>query len=225
MNRALFPFMLAATLALGCGAVAIDPPLDLGDGGTDAAIPGDAWDFDASRADGPIGDGASDGAPDGFFDADASRDGSRDADADAARDAQGIRDVLPDAALPDAIVLPDAPPVLVDAGCTDSGTQPSRITCDANAQTGCPSGQGCYPFVVPPSGPCGRETYGTACRPSGSGTQGEPCSREGCAAGYICIVGSGGESCARLCDLTLSGQCARGLTCQPVDVSGFGVCA
>jgi hypothetical protein len=213
MLRVVVTMGAAAILAVGCGSLVAEPALPDADGGLDGAVLDgampDGGDADGASADGALRDGAADGA---------------DA-ADAARDATDIRDVAPDAPLPDVFQLPDAPPVLADAGCTDAGTRPSRITCDAYAQTGCPSGQGCYPYTIPPQGPCDVETYGTACRPTGNGTQGQPCSARGCSAGYVCIVGSGGETCAQLCDLTLSGQCARGLTCQPVDVSGFGVCA
>lgn len=209
MLRSLLSFGALALVVVGCGSVAVDPSASLADGGLDASA---------------------DGATDGAVLADGSlTDGAADAASDAARDATpdvvDIRDASADAALPDVFVLPDAPPVLVDAGCRDSGTRPSRITCDAYAQTGCPAGQGCYPYTIPPQGPCDVETYGTTCRPTGNGTQGQACSRNGCSAGFVCIVGSGGETCAQLCDLARSGQCARGLTCQPVDVSGYGVCA
>lgn len=209
MVRSLLSFGALALVVVGCGSVAVDSSTPLADGGVDASA---------------------DGATDGAVLADGSlKDGAADAASDAARDATpdvvDIRDASADAALPDVFVLPDAPPVLVDAGCRDSGTRPSRITCDAYAQTGCPAGQGCYPYTIPPQGPCDVETYGTTCRPTGNGTQGQACSRNGCSAGFVCIVGSGGETCAQLCDLARSGQCARGLTCQPVDVSGYGVCA
>jgi len=210
MLRSLLSFGALALVAVGCGSVAVDSSaLPTGDAGLDAAL-----------------DGASDGAVtrDGAAE-DAGLDAARDAASDAAPDVLDIRDAVADAALPDVYVLPDAPPVLVDAGCRDAGTRPSRITCDAYAQTGCPAGQGCYPYTIPPQGPCDVETYGTTCRPTGQGTQGEACSRNGCSAGFVCIVGAGGETCAQLCDLARSGQCARGLTCQPVDVSGYGVCA
>jgi hypothetical protein len=215
MLRVLVTVGAAAVLAVGCGSRVVETGVPQLDGGLDGAL------FDGATGNGgDAGDGST---------GDASRDGSAELDAadaaDAARDATDIRDVAPDAPLPDVFQLPDAPPVLADAGCRDAGTRPPRITCDANAQTGCPAGQGCYPYTIPPQGPCDVETYGTACRPTGSGTQGQPCSARGCSAGYVCIVGSGGETCAQLCDLSLSGQCPRGLTCQPVDVSGFGVCA
>ena len=215
--------ILVAISGAGCGSVVVDPstewPLD-GSFLPDGAL------IDASRdasADGQTpGDGSwVDGGLDGSRDG--SLDGSRDADA--APDATDIRDARPDAPLPDVFQLPDAPPLLVDAGCRDAGTRPSQITCDAFAQTGCPSTQGCFPYTIPPQSACDVETYGTTCRPAGTATQGQSCSRDGCAGGYVCIVGSGGESCARLCNLALSGQCPRGLTCQPVDVAGFGVCS
>jgi hypothetical protein len=219
MLRSLVPFAALAALVVGCGGsvVAVDEG--------DAAI-GDGGFLDGSH-DGDVGADAGDGGDAAVLDGsvDGGADSATDAALDAARDATDIRDAMPDAPLPDVFQLPDAPPVLVDAGCRDAGTPPPRITCDAYAQTGCAQGQGCYPYTIPPQGVCGVETYGTTCRASGSGTQGESCSRNGCSAGYICIVGSGGENCARLCNLTLSGQCPRGLTCQPVDVSGYGVCA
>lgn len=216
MLRVIVTMGAAALLAVGCGSLVAEPVLPDADGGLDGAV-SDAVTPDRAEPDAGERDGApADGAP--------RNDGAVDA-ADAARDATNLRDVAPDAPLPDVFQLPDAPPVLADAGCADSGSRPSRITCDAYAQTGCPSGQGCYPYTIPPQGPCDVETHGTTCRPTGNGTQGQPCSASGCSAGHVCIVGSGGETCAQLCDLTLSGQCPRGLTCQPVDVSGFGVCA
>jgi len=169
MLRSLVPFVALAALVLGCGSVAGEGVSDGGleDGGADGAVdPGDG------------GDGGDGGRRDGGDDA--SLDASRDAALDAARDATDIRDVMPDAPLPDVFQIPDAPPVLVDAGCTDSGTRPSRVTCDAYAQTGCPAGQGCYPYTIPPQGPCDVETYGTTCRQTGNGTQGQTCSRNGC---------------------------------------------
>ncbi len=207
---------LALALA-GCGSVVVDSSVGpLVDGGSDGG-------------DGSL-DGSLDGSPDDASDSDGSLvdgglDAARDGAADAAPDVVDIRDAVADAALPDVFTLPDAPPVLADAGCRDAGTRPSRVTCDAYAQTGCAAGQGCYPYTIPPQGPCDVETYGTTCRATGSGTQGQACSRNGCSAGFVCIVGSGGETCTQLCDLARSGQCPRGLTCQPVDVSGYGVCA
>jgi hypothetical protein len=210
MLRSMLSFSALALVVVGCGSVAVVPAsVPASDGGLDAAL-----------------DGSLDGSVDGASTVDgAVRDGGSDGAADAMPDVVDIRDAFADAALPDVFVLPDAPPVLVDAGCRDAGTRPSRTTCDAYAQTGCPAGQGCYPYTIPPQGPCDVETYGTTCRPTGSGTQGAACSRSGCSAGFVCIVGAGGETCAQLCDLARAGQCARGLTCQPVDVSGFGVCA
>ncbi|MEO8177473.1 MAG: hypothetical protein ABI895_01445 [Deltaproteobacteria bacterium] len=87
-------------------------------------------------------------------------------------------------------------------------------------------GQSCFPFVRYPTGPCEVEQYGTTCLPSGPGTQGAPCAREGCAAEHICISTGRGTQCARLCSFAegAANVCAPGLLCLPIDIEGFGGC-
>jgi hypothetical protein len=120
--------------------------------------------------------------------------------------------------------------VYVDPGCPDVGAPVQVNQCDAFSQTsGCPPGLGCYPFVDHPFGDgCGAQTFGTECRPAGTGQQGDTCGggEEGCASGYVCVVGSQpGKHCVQLCPVGVSNSCPPGLICGDLDVEGFGVCS
>jgi hypothetical protein len=120
--------------------------------------------------------------------------------------------------------------VYVDPGCPDVGAPMQVNACDAFAEpSGCPPGLGCYPFVDHPFGTgCGVQTFGTECRPAGTGRQGEACGggEEGCASGYVCVVGSQpGKHCVQLCPVGVSSSCPPGLICGDLDVEGFGVCS
>jgi hypothetical protein len=55
--------------------------------------------------------------------------------------------------------------------------------------------------------------------------QGETCSSAlDCAGGFICVITGAGTSCAQYCDLGKTGGCPEGYVCEPLDVSGMGVC-
>jgi len=118
----------------------------------------------------------------------------------------------------------------VDPGCPDVGAPVRVDQCDAfAASSGCPPELGCYPFVDHPFGDgCGVQTFGTECRLAGSGKQGDECGGDGdgCASGYVCVVGSQpGKHCVQLCPVGVSSACPPGLICGDLDVEGFGVCS
>ena len=113
----------------------------------------------------------------------------------------------------------------VDPSCGDASVAPPTNECDARTQTGCALGEGCYPFVSYPSGPCEQEQYGTACAPAGSGRQGDTCGGiEECAPGYVCVITGAGTACTKLCDLGQPGSCPEGEVCEPIDVAGYATC-
>lgn len=120
--------------------------------------------------------------------------------------------------------------VYVDPGCPDVGAPVRVDECDAfSVSSGCPEGLGCYPYVNHPYGDgCGAQTFGTECRPAGTGQQGDACggNQEGCASGYVCVVGSQpGKHCVQLCPVGVANTCPSGLICGDLDVEGFGVCS
>jgi hypothetical protein len=45
-----------------------------------------------------------------------------------------------------------------------------------------------------------------------------------CGAGFVCVVSGSGNQCIQLCPLTGKDGCAPGLSCEPIDVEGFGGC-
>jgi len=112
-----------------------------------------------------------------------------------------------------------------DLNCPDvRGTPPFR-ECDPFAQpNGCAFGDGCYPFVDYPTGPCDKEEYGTICRPPGFGRQGDPCAGGECASGFVCVITGQGNQCVELCQQGGRARCPAGLVCMPIDVEGFGGC-
>jgi hypothetical protein len=113
-----------------------------------------------------------------------------------------------------------------DPGCPDAGAKPTEFMCDAYSQDNCPSGEGCYIFVIYPEDPCDQETYGSTCAPAGSGTQGAMCGSgaPSCAPGFTCLVTGEGNQCAQLCMLDGPNTCTDGTVCQTIDVEGFGGC-
>jgi hypothetical protein len=122
---------------------------------------------------------------------------------------------------------PPAPPPFDDPGCPPVVSMPGPNQCDPLAvPTGCPEGQSCFPFVDYPRGPCDVERFGTICQPAGTGTQGDPCGEQDCAADYICVSTGRGTQCVRLCtfDVDQSKSCDPGLLCLPIDIDGFGGC-
>jgi hypothetical protein len=132
--------------------------------------------------------------------------------------------------LPPIMSPPDRPPVdssvYEDPGCPPPAPIQDSQQCDPLAEeSGCAADEACYPFVIYPSGPCEVERYGSWCTPAGAGTQGQPCSRAGCASGHICVSTGEGTECVQLCGLS-AGQslCPAGLLCLPIDIDGFGGC-
>ena len=127
--------------------------------------------------------------------------------------------------------LPDAGfDAYVDPGCPDVGAPVEVRECDpfATAPT-CPPGEGCFPFVDHPFGAgCDAQSFGTACRPVGTGQQGDTCgsAAQSCAAGFVCVVGSQpGKHCVQLCRLGQQKVCPAGMICGELDVEGYGVCS
>lgn len=118
--------------------------------------------------------------------------------------------------------------VYVDPGCPDAEPPPAVLECDPFAvDPGCPFDQACYPYVDYPSGgSCQSETYGTVCLPAGIGEQGDDCSLEVCAAGFVCVLGGApGPRCVKLCSVFEPDSCPAGLLCEPMDTQqGFGGC-
>ncbi|HET7545912.1 MAG TPA: hypothetical protein VFK05_38855 [Polyangiaceae bacterium] len=120
--------------------------------------------------------------------------------------------------------------VYVDPGCPDVGAPVHINECDPFATVStCQFGEGCFPFVDHPFGAgCGAQSFGTVCRPSGTGQQGDSCGSAGesCAAGFVCVVGSQpGKHCVKLCRMGGEKVCPAGLICGELDVEGFGVCS
>jgi hypothetical protein len=120
--------------------------------------------------------------------------------------------------------------VYVDPGCPDVGAPIEVKECDVFATTPtCPVGQGCFPFVDHPFGEgCGAQSFGTVCRPAGTGLQGDECGVQGqsCAAGFVCVVGSQpGKHCVQLCPIGAQKACPAGMICGELDVEGYGVCS
>ena len=121
----------------------------------------------------------------------------------------------------------DALPDYVDPGCPDSGPPITQFMCDPfNQNNGeCNGGEGCFIFVQYPQEPCGQEIYGAGCAPAGFGGQGDPCMGfQDCGGGFVCVVSGSGNQCIQLCPLTGKDGCAPGLSCEPIDVEGFGGC-
>jgi len=138
----------------------------------------------------------------------------------------GGPDAYPDSgpdALPDA--SHDVQSDYVEPPCPDAAPLPVTEECDLFAKpTTCPVGQGCYPFVQHPAGPCQLEQYGTLCEPVGTGHQSDPCAGGDCAAGFVCVITGAGNQCVRLCHLGSSKDCPSGLVCMPIDSDGYGGC-
>jgi len=92
----------------------------------------------------------------------------------------------------------------------------------------CGAGYKCSPYVIfPDQDECGAVRYGAYCAYAGVGRQGEECSTNGdnCAAGYLCVVGTGGGArCASVCDVSDGSGCPSGLLCGETDAQNIGVC-
>jgi hypothetical protein len=121
-------------------------------------------------------------------------------------------------------------PVLPDARYDDPGCKPAKKIegpreCDTMSQSGCGTGERCVPYVDYGE-KCAAEEVGTRCEIAGEGRQGDDCTSELCAGGFVCVTGGAGFVCARLCRMSASGdECPPGLLCSPLDVDGFAVCS
>lgn len=105
-----------------------------------------------------------------------------------------------------------------------SGKIEGQRQCDAAAQTGCRSNEGCVPYVVYGK-MCHTEEVGTLCEPAGTGVQGDDCTTSDCAPGYVCVTDGTGFQCASLCNGTAAtDECPPGLVCVDLDVDGYFVC-
>jgi hypothetical protein len=129
--------------------------------------------------------------------------------------------------MPAPVAPPKEPAPVNDTRCPEVPPPPVDKPCDPLAEpSGCPTGQGCFPFVRYPTGPCEVEQYGTLCLATGPGTQGDSCEQQACAAQHICVSTGRGTQCVRVCSLDSSADsvCPAGLLCEPIDIQGFGGC-
>jgi len=121
----------------------------------------------------------------------------------------------------------DALPDYIDPGCPDGPPQVTDFQCDPYNQNNgdCLPGDGCYIFVQYPEEACEEEIYGAYCAPAGGGFQGDPCAGgPDCGAGLVCVITGFGTQCVQLCPLSGNSGCSDGLTCEAIDVEGFGGC-
>lgn len=121
----------------------------------------------------------------------------------------------------------DALPDYVDPGCGDPPEPITDFQCDPYDQNNgdCFDGEGCYIYVDYPDEPCAEEIYGSYCSPAGPGEQGSGCGGgNDCGAGLVCVITGFGTQCVQLCPLSGNSGCPDGLTCEAIDVEGFGGC-
>ncbi len=121
----------------------------------------------------------------------------------------------------------DALPDYVDPGCPDAPPAATDFQCDPyNQQSGdCAPGEGCYIYVQYPQDACEQEVYGAYCAAAGPGFQGDPCGGgPDCGAGLVCVITGFGTQCVQLCPLSGVSGCPDGLSCEAIDVQGFGGC-
>jgi hypothetical protein len=130
---------------------------------------------------------------------------------------RGGLDGLEDGGLPDARY--------VDPGCAPAAKIQGKRECDPFAAVStCPAGSGCLPYVQY-ADECQTEEVGTACTTVGAGRQGDDCTANDCAGGFVCATSGTGFQCAALCRFVGTGDtCGAGLLCTPLDVDGFFVC-
>lgn len=114
-------------------------------------------------------------------------------------------------------------------GCPDPGTAPPVVQeCDLfSADSGCPTGEGCFPAIRSTLDPCQPEKYYYVCSYAGTGQQWDNCdSASDCAPGYVCVVTNAGTKCERMCPTDgTSNTCPAGFFCDPIDVAGVGTCS
>lgn len=138
-----------------------------------------------------------------------------------------VTDAATPVELSPSLPVEEEPPTFVDPVCPNAPVRSPVYECDPWAsESGCEPGDGCFPVVLYPRGPCEVERFGAVCRPAGSGTQGEACGDLGCAAGHVCVSTQRGRHCAQSCAIGTAEptRCNPGLLCQPIDIDGFGAC-
>jgi hypothetical protein len=121
-----------------------------------------------------------------------------------------------------------AEPGAVDSGCPPDAAAPvaSPPECNPLDRQACGLGQACYPTVRAPSHPCGDEIYRAVCAREGTRRQGQPCeAMNDCAASFVCVDGTDGLSCKKLCLPGETHTCPPGTLCLQVDIAEYGVCA
>jgi hypothetical protein len=116
----------------------------------------------------------------------------------------------------------------IEEECPDEPPPPVEPPCDPMMpDVGCPTGQGCYAYLVYPYGEgCGFPTFGATCAPASTGGQGDLCgSGNYCEPGFMCVIGAtAGARCTQVCSLVEPSGCPPGLVCNETDVVGYGVC-
>lgn len=111
-----------------------------------------------------------------------------------------------------------------DPGCKPATKVQGRHECDVfTGQASCGFGSKCAPYVHYAMD-CQTEEIGTECVVAGTGTQGDDCANDLCAAGFVCVTAGIGLQCAQLCQDALLDGCPPGLLCVELDVDGFFVC-
>ena len=88
--------------------------------------------------------------------------------------------------------------------------------CDAVANTGCPTGEGCYVASL----------TGNLCIPNpGTGAAGSSCSMlDDCAPGLMCVGQTLPGTCMTLCNLGSNVDCDTGETCANAGHGTYGIC-
>jgi hypothetical protein len=112
----------------------------------------------------------------------------------------------------------------------DPGCPPeTKITGVNECQVGMPSvgcgpGERCVPYVIYGER-CRTEEVGTRCAMAGPAVQGEDCTVESCADGFVCVSAGSGFECAQICtNVGGKSNCPPGLLCMPLDVPDRFVC-
>lgn len=119
-------------------------------------------------------------------------------------------------------------PPYIEPECPDEPPPEPDVECDPLGvpEEECGEDSACAPYLIYPNGAeCGSPQFGALCVPAGTGQQGDFCEPDGCAAGFMCIVGAaGGKRCAEICQPVEDHSCPAGLICGETDVQGYGVC-
>lgn len=143
-------------------------------------------------------------------------------ESDAGADVTTPTTTIPTAAAPTVDEVGDP---FEEQECPEQVQRIESSECDPlGGQNQCGFDEGCYPYVQYPNSRCEPETFGTRCDVSGPGMQGDPCTGQRCAHGFLCVVTGRGTECASLCRMPGPNTCPDGLICGSLDIDGFGVC-